>query len=303
MKTTAFEQVVNERAYQWGRAALVGLLLLTGCKGDNGATGLQSSSAAARGSATATASFEPVVVRLDGVEVARLGPERLGPRAPIASLVDGISAAGKSWTGVIAVSSDNMRRFAIDDFPKTFGSHSLELFVDDQGRPCVGVFRQIAEGALEHVRAFHLKPKRLIVDVGIVELHREALPPMATERDPLTITIGGVTTKLSSKQLHGLPLTPAFVSRAEGGKGHNRNWHLQDVVATQLAPAEVKTVRVINAQGDAVELTGDSLADTKRRPLLRYNRNGVLILERWSEGNSKPDAKLRNVVRLEVVAR
>lgn len=200
-----------------------------------------------------------VVVRVDGVEAARVDATRLADQPRVGELAR-VALGAATIVGLDAVGRGGARQISET---RRHPGQEPRLYLDDRGRPAFGWFRRTTDGAPG-------APNQPMVDVAIIELHTAA--PATPAAATLTVDLDGVVHTVSAAELATLPRR-----RTPGQGRRNQGWPMLDVIALVAPGTRPGRVEVL-AGGAPVVLDADRLTDTADPPMLKQNRRGDLNL-------------------------
>lgn len=220
------------------------------------------------------------------------------------SLADVLPEAGRdpvSWRELSAKSSDGKRTLAVQRFAEKYANHDVRLYVDDQGRPAVGIFRRMRADMPAHVKATLAKPHIVLVDAESVQVRTKEVVVPKREQPPLTVSIDGVDKKLTPSDLAGL--NKASPPGEQPRQRQRKGWRLQDVIGLVTPLSSVAHVKLLNDADDSLMVKGDALVKDELVVLLRYNNRGALGLTSWDVAKGGEPRRMRDVVKLVIASK
>lgn len=222
-------------------------------------------------------------VLLDGVEVARyVGPEPVA----LSTLLPEGRRDPADWVLLGASSSDG-RNFASRNPARRYRGQSVRLYVDDEGRPSLGIFGTRARAAV----GLH--------GPDAVEVHtKPPPPPAAPPKATIHVQVPGEgRASLSAEALAGLPLKT-------DPRGKTASWSLEELVRLRVGNRTITAIElVLDEQGTVTRIEGTELADPARAWLIKHNRRGELRIQEWlvDSGERHPARVIRGVEYLRVL--
>ena len=159
----------------------------------------------------------------------------------------------------------------------------MSLFLAEDGRPSIGLFRRIDPSWPEDVKEELSGPRvQLVGAVEVRVLTKEPEPVSAT----LVLRVQGrPPLELSGERLASLPSAPAPEAPRGSGLGRLTKlpaWHLADVVSLQAEPDTVAWVRLVGASGAELLIEPELLRSREDpRPLL-HEGQGTWKLVVWT---------------------
>lgn len=189
-----------------------------------------------------------------------------------------------SWFEVVATTRDEARTLELPRPATTYAGNELRVYLD-QGRPALGVFRQVDASTPGELSGIARQPLVFLADVTAIHVRTRPLPlPL------LAVTIAGREVPLDSDRLRALPKVNASVPRERG-------WRLFDVIALASPPTELRSIRLHTHAA----ITPIDLA-TARSPdaLLKQNQRGEYVFRVWDNASARPRIEVRGVTRIEI---
>ncbi len=275
-----------------------GLAFVAGCE-DSGArvspapTTLTSTAS----SATATTALS-IVLRLDdeerAVEVTRI------PRLLTAVLPES-ARDPKTWREIRAGSVDERRTLAVQRFAEKYREHDVRLYVDDEGRPSVGIFRKIRADMPAHVKAKLAKPHVALVDAAWLAVRTREIQAPADRNVPLMVSIDGVKQAVGRDRLSALArVSPP--DEEQQGRRRKRGWRLQDVVGLVTDMRSVARLTLLSKDEDSMTIQPRALVKNEVVVLLRFTNRGGLSASSWPIARTGPPTRLRDVGQIVIVS-
>lgn len=270
-----------------------------GCEQAPVAPPTASTAPTATSSSSAVSPAPKVTVMFDDT---KLDVEVTGAR----SLRDVLPERGRdpsTWRELGARSVDGKRTLGVKQFADKYPAHEVRLFIDDGGRPSVGIFRAIDDAMPTHVRARLTKPHIVLVDVATVTVRTMETPaPAEPALTPLKVSFDGSERELSVRDLAAL--TEASPPGRAAGRGRNtqKGWPLAAVVGLVTKLESVAFVKIVGGD-DSIVVKGEALRQKDALGLLRHNRRGVLSFMIWETGERSKPRRVRKVSQLVVASK
>jgi hypothetical protein len=302
-------RVLDSRMFR--RSSWIGVLLtmaltLLGC--DDKPAPAAAGSAAATSSAAPTSSATVAIVFDGEKSEAKIVS---GERRPLSEFLPGEGRDPKSWRQLLVKSSDG-RKLNIVQYADRYEHHDVLLYLDDESRLTLGIYRQLRPGMPEHAKRSLEHAHMQLVNATEVVVRTTEEPLAKGERPHLEIRVGDAVQMLSADELDALEskprpgkgkkMKPKGKERKEGKEGKERkgqaSWHLADVVALSKEKGPFEIIAVVDSEQGEVELDIEVLTDEKRWPALRYNRRGLLAFDLHDVETGKRINRLRGVVAI-----
>lgn len=217
---------------------------------------------------TAVAASATVVVRVDGIEAARIDAARLTERPRLGELVRAALGSGQ------IVRLDAIGRGGARTATEASRHEGQEprLFLDEQGRPAFAWFRRAAGDEVPGTAG------RTVPDVAAIEIHTTPAAVTAAAPQTLTVVVDGASHVLGASELAAIERSR---TRGQGNAGGRRSsgWSVLEIAAA-VAPGRAPVqIDVIGGSGEvAASLDAARLADAADPPRLKGNRRGALNL-------------------------
>jgi hypothetical protein len=268
--------------------------LVAACDESAPRAGAPSVASSATPSAAAPVASQKITVRFDGrardVPVTKI-------QRNLADLLPPEGRDPKVWRELRADSADGKRTLAVSDFSKKYREHDVRVFVDDEGRPAVGIFRRVRPDMAAHVKAKLKEPHVVLVDAATIDIRTEVTKREAPKKQRLSMVVAGAEQELAAAKLEALDMAMP-PGKHQRGRRRNRGWRLRDVVGLAADLSKVARVELVDGDGDELVVDGDELRGKGSVVLLRYNNRGELGATSWTaDGESR---RLRGVVKLVV---
>ncbi len=243
-------------------------------------------------------------VLLDGNERALLSAEALHPRLHLNEAIAKGLPDYKTWLVLEARSPSRVLR--IEEPAKRYRDQDVILFLDDGGRPALGIFRRDRPELTEEVRRLIKKPSLALY--AATSIHIRTVPQAKPNKDAKSlevVTLSEQPQRLTSDQMNQLKpfelsQTPATDRSKKGNpnsRRKRRGYHLADVLDLVESRA-IALARLITADGDDITVSKALLdARTGVVPTIMLNRRGQFIYR--TVGGEK-NIELRGVTRIEL---
>lgn len=205
----------------------------------------------------------------------------LGSVRPLAALVGPQPAA---WLEVSASTKDD-RELELTRPATKYPDAEVRLYID-QGRPALGVFRQITADMPADIQRIARQP--IVALVGVTEV---TIRTRAETYPPLTLRIDGRDQPITDS----LPALPRHPSK----RPRERGWELGVLVGLGVPPERsVTSVRLHTKGGTISPIDAALLRDPNA--VLKRNRHGAYVFRMW---DTKPTLEVRDVTLIEISVR
>jgi len=251
-----------------------------------------------------------LTVMLDGKQIATLDGGALRPRLRLREAVAGALPAEDTWLVLEARSPGRVLR--VPEPTTRYHEQDFCLFLGDDGRPAVGIFRRDRPELTPEVRALIREPTLALTAATSVHVRTHAEPTGATPAAPSVAVVTGdeEPRSLTGDRLATLrPFEPggnaedAMHEKGEGKRNRRSKgggYHLADVLAL-IETRPIGSVRLVTGAGQEV-VVDRALLDARSGlvPTLKLNRRGQF---NYRPVGAERGPQLRDVRRIEITLR
>jgi len=197
--------------------------------------------------------------------------------------------------------ADGGRHMGLRNPDQRYDHPELRLSLDPAGRPTLGVYRTIPEGASPAVQASRDRPVIDLVGVHTVTLSvaSPARDGDAPIREPLIIQVNG-------RGGRPIPMaTLATLPEATDPRGKAGGWLLTDLLKARLGDTPIESIEVVARDPNTEPIALPHPDEADALVIVKHNRSGALRIQRWSRRGdaSRPAAVYKDVTGLRVTAR
>lgn len=245
-----------------------------------------------------------LVLHVDGAQVAVVSAQQLTDRLDLRG-IEGVPAP-ETWRVLEARAAGRIMQ--VRDPATRYRDQDVALFLDDAGRPSVGIFRRDRPELTEEVRRLIREPTVALRDASTLELRTREDTRPAPKTPELLVVVGAQEPQaLAGNRLQGLtPLEGAphgdGMPRKEkpNRRRKGRSYHLADVLALVVS-SPIASARLVSGDGREVVVDQALLAARAgTMPSLKLNRRGQF---NYRPVGASDGPQLRDIRRVEVTLR
>ena len=212
----------------------------------------------------------------------------LGERAALTTFLPAQARDATKWHMLEAETADG-RRLHVQRPAQTYAGQNALLYLDEQKRPSLGLFRPDQPGLAPAVRELAARPTVSLSGVVAIRVRVHERPPVAVATHRIEVVADGQPKPaIGADDLSALPVREP----PHGGKAGARD--LLDVVALRVPRNRVGKLHLVG-KPEAVDV------DTRvpRIMLLKFNRKGEARVRCWDQ-LGRVLFEIRDLARIEV---